>query len=155
MIEGRIIDGQKQYSADLDAAVREELASAVISVRSRRRQERRARCTPEGINRSRSINANANAEIDSENEKKGWRPVGEPQSRVVRFDEYEFMSSSSDEEKHAMSEIGAELHIEQQQLYSMRRHRLRLAVLLMLVSVALTLTVFRLFQCARAPFSLW
>lgn len=157
MIEGRIIDGQKQYSADLDAAVREELASAktaVASGRSPHRREGRTRLNLEAINLSRSLYANTNMEIDTGDEKKGSRPVERLPSRLVRFDEYEFMSSSSDEEKHAMSEIGAELQMEQQQLYSMRRrHRLRLAVLLVLFSVALTLIVFRLFQYARAPFS--
>lgn len=150
IVEGRIIDGQKQYSADLDAAVRKELASVKTGPRRRPPQQTRV-AHPAAAG---TINA-------SQKQTWNWKAAQEkPQPRPVRFDDMTLMLPS-DEEKHvvALSGIGAESdhydddnekyhhHQLESSLYHARRqHRLRLAILLALVSVALTLIIFRLFQ---------
>jgi len=151
IVEGRIIDGQKQYSADLDAAVRKELASVKTGPRRHPPQQARvARPAAAG-----TINA-------SQKQTWNWKVAQEKsQPRPVRFDDTTSMLSS-DEEKHvvSLSGIGAESdhyddndnekhhhHQLESSLYHARRqYRLRLAILLALVSVALTLIIFRLFQ---------
>lgn len=136
MIEGRIIDGQKQYSTDLDVAIRKELASVSATVTSNRGQRRQQRRTARALG---SINPVINTE-------KRWGTADISRLRAVQFGDCDI---TFDEEKRAVSGVGTELHLEQRQSFlhhTRRQHRLRLAVLLGLASIALTLIVFRLFQ---------
>lgn len=153
MIEGRVVDGQKQYSADMDAAVRQEVEL---------QQQRRLSGLPNRLNRIISSTQSRRSSSSS-------RRNAQQKPRFVRFlssvsttslssfsgqeesdEKVATTSASSDAELEpswmekqqsppAPSYLGLHHHYRQS-----RAHQIRLGMLVVLLSLALTLIILRL-----------
>lgn len=153
MIEGRVIDGQKQYSSDMDAAVRQELELQQQQARNGAPRPRRAISSQ---TRLPAQTRRSSSHRSQHHEKQKPRFV-----RFLSTVSTNSSSSSSSGPEDADEKSDVELSwMEKQQSPGpsymsqsfgshsghgpSRTHRFRLAVLVVLVSLALTLIVLRL-----------